>query len=487
MGVPTKTCTLLFVILSNVYDMVSSSEVAKHLEMGMQLLHRGAYQDALSHYHAAIEGDDSNYQSYYWRATVYLALGKSKLAVEDLNKVIDLKEDFIKAREQRGNILLKQGYLDEAHIDFEYVLRLDPHNLEALHHYEVIEQLKNDIAVAMQMRDQGDCMGVISILQGVLEQCPWNLRLRELRAECYEAIGDLNSAISDLRPAIRSVPDNTKGYLKLARLFHKHGEPEEGLTTIRECLKLDPDHKECMTFYKSIKKLVAQIKSMQDLFNAGKYGDCLEKGKQALSKENTPAIVTLVKTKQCHCASKGGAEDAVNLCSEALRYDPQNPNILCDRAEAYLNADDFANAKQDFASARELDQENQRAAEGLKRAQKLEKAKGKRDYYKILGVKRTASKGEITKAYRKLAAKWHPDQYQGDDKKGAEKMFIDIAAAKEVLTDPEKRAKFDRGEDPLDPDSGRSEFNPFGRGGFNPFSGGGGGGGGGGFHYTFHF
>ena len=40
------------------------------------------------------------------------------------------------------------------------------------------------------------------------------------------------------------------------------------------------------------------------------------------------------------------------------------------------------------------------------------------------------------KAYRKLAAQWHPDQYNGSDKQKAEKMFIDIAAAKEVLTDP---------------------------------------------------
>lgn len=40
------------------------------------------------------------------------------------------------------------------------------------------------------------------------------------------------------------------------------------------------------------------------------------------------------------------------------------------------------------------------------------------------------------KAYRKLAAIWHPDKYDGDDKSKAEKMFIDIASAKEVLTDP---------------------------------------------------
>ncbi|OQR79352.1 dnaJsubfamily C member 3-like [Tropilaelaps mercedesae] len=450
--------------------------------MGMQLLQKGAYQDALSHYHAAIEGDDRNYQSYYWRATVYLALGKSKLAVEDLDRVVELKDDFVKAREQRGNILLKQGHLDEAHIDYEFILRLDPHNVEALHHYQIIEELKNDIAVAVQLREQNDCMGVIHILQRVLEQCPWNLKFREMRASCYEAIGDIQAAITDLRPAIRSVPDNTGGYFRLAELYRKFGEPDDALNTIRECLKLDPDHKECMFFYKNIKRLVAQLKSMQEMFNGGQHAECVEKGDLALSKEKTPKIVTLIRNKQCQCASKGGQENAVKICSEALQLDPQNPSILCDRGEAYINQDDFANARQDFAAARELDSESQRAAEGLKRAQKLEKAQGRRDYYKILGVKRSANKGEISKAYRKLAAKWHPDQYQGDDKKNAEKKFIDIAAAKEVLTDPEKRAKFDRGEDPLDPESGRSEFNPFGRGGFNPFSGSGGN-----FHYTFHF
>ena len=49
---------------------------------------------------------------------------------------------------------------------------------------------------------------------------------------------------------------------------------------------------------------------------------------------------------------------------------------------------------------------------------------------------RSASKTEINKAYRKLARKWHPDAYEGENKEKAEKMFLDIAAAKEVLTDP---------------------------------------------------
>lgn len=55
----------------------------------------------------------------------------------------------------------------------------------------------------------------------------------------------------------------------------------------------------------------------------------------------------------------------------------------------------------------------------------------------MLPVLRNANKQEIIKAYRKLAQQWHPDNFQSEaDKKEAEKKFIDIASAKEVLTDP---------------------------------------------------
>lgn len=59
-----------------------------------------------------------------------------------------------------------------------------------------------------------------------------------------------------------------------------------------------------------------------------------------------------------------------------------------------------------------------------------------------------------------MAQKWHPDAYQGDQKKLAEKKFIDVAAAKEVLTDPEKRRQFDSGEDPLDPEANQGSRGP---------------------------
>src|SRR5213595_830389 len=64
-----------------------------------------------------------------------------------------------------------------------------------------------------------------------------------------------------------------------------------------------------------------------------------------------------------------------------------------------------------------------------------------RDYYKILGVERTASEEEIRKAFRKLARQYHPDVAK--DKTKAEEKFKEINEAYEVLSDPAKRKKYD--------------------------------------------
>ena len=64
-----------------------------------------------------------------------------------------------------------------------------------------------------------------------------------------------------------------------------------------------------------------------------------------------------------------------------------------------------------------------------------------KDYYEILGVSKSASQDDIKKAYRKLAMKFHPDRNPGD--KSAEEKFKEITEANEVLSDPEKRKKYD--------------------------------------------
>jgi molecular chaperone DnaJ len=111
-----------------------------------------------------------------------------------------------------------------------------------------------------------------------------------------------------------------------------------------------------------------------------------------------------------------------------------------------------------------------------------------RDYYDVLGVKKSATQDEIKKAYRKLARQYHPDANPNDPK--AEEKFKEVSSAYEVLSDAEKRTQYDAGPSPFlrqgAPRGGTYQGQQQPMGGdwgdlFGNLFGGGGGGGGGGF------
>jgi DnaJ homolog subfamily C member 3 len=475
---------LLLSILDDVFLVVADESVDRYIEQGTKLLAAGQIAEALSQYNLAIDKDDKNYLSYFRRATVHLAIGKPRAAVHDLDRTLELNAEFAPARKQRANLLFKSGQLSQAMADYNYLVSQAGGDDDYKKALEDIETASSHLQQAKDFIENFFYRDALLHLDKILDMMPTFKEARELRAETYLKIGEKHKAISDFRQAVKLTNDNTEGLAKLSVLMYEAGEAELSLLEVRECLKLDPDHKACFKHYKMIKKLAKQLQDIQTALNEDRLQECVKKAERIIEDHGHVGDYTAQMSQYlCKCNIKDNPAEAIKRCSVLLEADPNNHDWLCDRAEAYINEGQYNEAIQDYQKVLEAERGHHRAKKGMSKAQQLIKNSQRRDYYKILGVARSASKHDILKAYRKLAAEWHPDHYKGDDKKAAEKKFIDISAAKEVLSDPEKRQKFDNGEDPLDPEQQQGgPGGPFGGGfpfHFDPFGSGG--------HFEFRF
>lgn len=451
---------------------VLSDSASDHLEFAQKLMIAGQYNDALQHFHEAINNDPNNYLTYFKRATVLLALNRPKAALEDLNRALELKRDFSPALSQRGSLHVKFGNLDNAQLDYEHIINLEPHNQDALMMFDRINRIREDINNVQDLIEENQYDVALNTLVQIIEVVPYNAELLKVRAEAFERVGETRRAITDYRTLAKLSVDAAT-YLTIARLCFRLGEVEESLNNVRECLKLDPDHKSCMEFYKPVKKLNNHIKNMVNSKNSNDNEDCNTQGQNALKMlskhyQNQPLLPLIysIKSVMCHCLSKSAdIAEGIKICDEALERSDEGgiegiaidkAEVICDKADLLAEKEEYAEAMKLFQQSNKIRQSN-RAREGAEKMKRLQHQKNKpkkRDYYKILGVNRHADENEINKAYRKLAAKWHPDRHKDEAaKKAAQAKFMDIADAKSVLTDAKKRRQFDSGEDPLDPET----------------------------------
>lgn len=180
----------------------------------------------------------------------------------------------------------------------------------------------------------------------LLEVSPWSKELRELRADSYIIEGDILAAVSDLRSVNRLTQDSTDGFYKLSNLLYQMGHATDALKEIRECLKLDPEHRDCFPFYKKIKKVEKALTSAQEYLDNREFDDCIESAERALKLETViPMIIFSAKQLSCTCHVKAEKYSAaIGKCREALEIQ-KDPGVLCDRAEAYLETEMFDDGK----------------------------------------------------------------------------------------------------------------------------------------------
>lgn len=299
----------------------------------------------------------------------------------------------------------------------------------------------------------------------VLVFSPACSKAKLLKVKLLLAEKDYSSAISESGFILKEDENNLEALLLRGRGYYYLADHDVALRHFQKGLRLDPEHSELKKAYFGLKNLLKKSKSAEDNVKKGKLRLAVEDFKAALALDpNHLAHNVHLHLGLCEVLVKlGRGKDAITSCNEALNIDGELIDALVQRGEAKLLTEDWEGAVEDLKSAAQKSPQDMNIREAFMRAEKALKMSKRKDWYKILGVSRMASISDIKRAYKKLALQWHPDK-NVENREEAEAKFREIAAAYEVLSNEEKRTRYDRGEDIED-------------------MGGGGGGGGGGFNF----
>ncbi|KAK8069282.1 DnaJ domain-containing protein [Apiospora phragmitis] len=515
MYVPLSTLALAASILSSsgLIEALSASKIPADTPISSLLssaqahLSKGQTSDALVYYDAAIARDPSDYLTFFKRATTYLSLGRTSQATEDFNKVLTLRPGFEGAHIQLAKI--KSRSADWEGAKQQYILANQRQGSPDFDRLVEVQGAASLAEAAAASGNWDECIGQAGEAIQIANRSP---NLRELRSRCRFEKGEVEEGMGDLHHIINMKPGDITPYLKIsATTFFSLGDTEQGMAQIKKCLHSDPENKTCKKLLKqekSIEKTLAKVNKALDknqpmtgvkmLVPQGEDKGLIEEIKEQVRQFKETGVIpekaqnTLlnrVAELACQAYYEMNAKKASTYCKESLQLDENSFYGLLYKAKVQLEADEFEASINLLTQAAEVRPEKKQNLINplLQKAQVALKRSKTKDYYKVLGVPHDADERQVKSAYRKLSKLHHPDKAvkAGLTKEEAEKKMAGINEAYEVLSNPELRARFDRGDDP---NSHEPQGNPFGGGGFGggqPFMFQQGGGGGQQFNFKF--
>jgi DnaJ family protein C protein 7 len=249
---------------------------------------------------------------------------------------------------------------------------------------------------------------------------------------------------------LRKDGNNVHGMRAMATLYYYENKFPNAIKYLQVATNLDPDNKKCVALFKLIKKADRLKSQGNDAFKAGDAKGACDAYTQAinLDPKNKAFNCVLLCNRAAALMKLKKFEEAVEDCDAALEIDEEYRKAILRRAECRMQTEDYEGAVRDFERAYQMEADHD-LRDRIREAKVRLKQSKKKDYYKILGVDRDASERDIKKAYRSLALQYHPDKVQGTEKEraAAETKFKLIGEAYQILSDPEKKARYDAGAD----------------------------------------
>jgi DnaJ family protein C protein 3 len=462
------------------------------------------YDEALKHYAEALSLAPDDSSAAYKRALCHASLAQKKSVLADVRHTLEISPNHGHAALLGAKTALALGRPEEA-LSFVTVSLEHLSGASASGAAEVRQSIDRYAVLAkdfdaVQAKDGAgaDCATVSPLATQMLALAPEAPAVAMARARCALAAGDAAGAMMDAMVVLKSTPGASDALLLRARAFMLMGEEAAAAQHLRQCVKFDPDHKECKKHHKVAKKLERAVKAMQEGMEAAKHHVSARFGVGG-SADNVPLCEAVAaamgeeypfRAKEvltCRCFSLAAADsadhapDAVTACNEALQgADDPVPAFLA-RARALRAQGRFDEALRDYTQAKQRQPRSRVIHDAEASCKRDAKAVNRIDYYALLGVERTAVRTEIRRAYKLLALKYHPDSTKMEDKEESERLFMQVGEAWAILGDEEKRKMYDSGADAEEIAQAEQQkaANQNRQGGFNPFGQRGGGGGGG--------
>lgn len=429
---------------------------------GEEALSLRKYDEALKLYEKAAALEPDNATNHYKLFRVHNRMKRFNDALGDITNALQVDPANVDYRMQKAKLLKSLGQCDRAVQEYQQISEASEELAKQLEEAKLCEL---DIAKAQQAWFEEDYAMAAELFQNAIRHVEQAPDLMWQKAQALYRTGDYYGVISDTGLILKQSSQNLDAYRLRGQAYTRLGEHDLAVKHFREGLKLDPEHKGCKEGHKFVKSIEKKKKKGDDAFESGKLQEAIDFWWQAIQIDVEHIAFfrpTLLKIAKAHT----GLGEHDKAIEEAQKHVDSMETLegLWALADAMTGAEKFDEAVRTFQRAEEVAPEGEKnqAKQKIQKAQVALKQSKEKNHYKILGVPRTAAAQQIKKAYRELALKWHPDKNL-DNKEEAEKMFLDIAQAYEILSDAELKAKYDRGEDVFENQGGgggNRHFNP---------------------------
>lgn len=432
------------VLSNNDYDSWSPGKLRAGADEAMA---SGKADEAMQMLSQAIQLEPDNAANYLKLYKLHSRKRKYMDALDAITQAANLDSSL---KSTKAKLLVQLGQCDRAVVEYEQASTTnnpnadDPEYARAVLCRRTIQEaqqsyMEEDYERAAELYD-----AALQFVELVASDLVWP------RAQSLFHITDYYGCISETGKLLKQHPNHVDAYHLRGSAFYHLGDLNQAVIHFREGLKLDPEHADCKKGHKLAKSIEKKLKKASDASDKRDFKSAVEHYQAAIEIDptntllNRPNVLLLAKAH----SNAGQHAEAITIIERHIEEEETMESIHA-LGQAQQDAEQWEAAVRTFQRAIDAaldDNQKNEARQKLKEAQIALKQSKEKNYYKILGVSRSATPKEVKKAYREKALKYHPDKVSAEDKEKSESMFQDIGEAYEVLSDEELRRKYDRGE-----------------------------------------